>query len=216
MVIKLADYWRKIVEFDGYHVTPTKNVKLILDSYNQRKPIEAGINLLTKQAARGQVKRPGSLGYGIYTFVKGLDNPESLVKAFAKRTMKNIEVKQVIFDIAISEDEYLNLTSTQSEDFRSFANFCTAAEKIINNHNLRFTQSGNNQHVWDGIATELFLAHLSETEGASCYGVLRDTFTPTGVSQPNVAQRMTSNGYEFLIRDWQIVRSLKHDVLKLQ
>ena len=206
------------MKFDGYHVTPTSNVKGILNSYNNFIPIDTGIKYMTKQLSLkgGKTNRkiPGSLGYGLYTFTEGLLAPEALIDGFAKRVTGNVQLKKVIFHINVEESNILDLTSSSSIQYQSFANYCEATAKAINKINFQFTSKGKNQLVWEGVATELFIGEM-EKRGKIYYGVRRDTYTPLFRNSVDASIRKTSNGIEFLIRDWSIVSTIEHDVLKL-
>ncbi|MGC2920943.1 hypothetical protein ACPUD2_02530 [Leuconostoc mesenteroides subsp. dextranicum] len=208
------------MEFVGHHVTPETNVKSILNDFrNGQTPIKTGAGYLNQQIylatlAGNRAKRPGSLGYGIYTFVDGIIDPTVLCKNFSGRQMKNISVKEVVFYIEIKEENLIDLTNSQSTQYQIFVNFCRAINKIITQTHHKFEKNGENQFVWEGIAMELFVQHMEKHCSAVTYGVLRDTYTPCDDGDVPASERITSNGNEFLIRNWEIVRKIDHYVLK--
>lgn len=208
------------MEFVGHHVTPEINVKSILNEFrNGQTPIKTGVGYLNNQIYLAQLsktkaKRPGSLGYGIYTFVDGILDPTELCKSFSNRLMKHIRVKELFFYIEIEQENLIDLTNSQSEQYQLFVNFCRAINKKITQTNHTFDKSGENQFVWEGIAMELFIQYMEKHHSVVTYGVLRDTFTPCDVDDVPASERITSNGNEFLIRNWKIVRDIKHNVLK--
>ena len=159
-------------------------------------------------------KKPGSLGYGLYTFTEGIISPEKLINCYAKRAIGNVQIKKVTLHIDVNENNILDLTNYASKQYQNFANYCEAAEKYISRANLQFVSKGKNQFVWEGVAVELFIAEM-ESRGEMYYGVRRDTYTPLSVNSVDASLRRTSNGIEFLIRDWSIVSNIDHDVLKL-
>lgn len=209
------------MEFDGYHVTPTLNVKSILDSYENSTPIKTGMSHLQSQLGIGAIsgqskmKKPGSLGYGLYTFKEGLMAPNDLIAGFAKRITGDAQLKKVVFHIKVDEKNIIDLTNSSSTQYKDFVNYCRAVEKIISQMHHKFTLNGKNQFVWDGIAMEMFIAQMNKSFQTKVDGVCRDTYTPLSDDSVNAAERMTSNGIEFLIRDWKIVCTIKHSVLEL-
>lgn len=209
------------MEFDGYHVTPTLNVKSIIDSYHNSTPIKTGMSYLQSQLGIGvisgqsKMKKPGSLGYGLYTFKEGLIDPEDLIVGFAKRITGDVQLKKVVFHIKVDEKNIIDLTNSSSTQYKDFVNYCRAAEKIISQVHHKFILNGKNQFVWDGIAMEMFIAQMYKSFQTKVDGVCRDTYTPLSDNSVNASERITSNGIEFMVRDWKIICTIKHSVLEL-
>lgn len=205
------------MNFLGYHVTPETEVKKILDNYHSNKHITTGFSFLSQQKlakSNGKTpKVPGSLGYGVYTFVEGLTSPDDLIKGFARRQFNGTSIKLVKFSVSLDENQLLDLVDTTSHAYRSFQNYCTALEDMIDDTTLKIGDRGKNQFVWDGVATELIIDLLTKKMDKCILAVRRDTYTP--LSEKHNFKRLTSNGYEFLIRSWKIVSDIDHDVLEL-
>lgn len=143
-------------------------------------------------------KAPGSLGYGLYTFMEGLSDPRKLARSFSDKFSGNTYVLEITSQI--DEQRILNLNNQlERQSYRKFYHQSSRTAQIICN-NLGFQMNTRKQHVFDGVMLELYIHYLSRRHIA-IDGVIHDTVTDVngdGLSD-------IENGREFCIRARNII-----------
>lgn len=180
-----------------YHGTANINAYKIIKNQHFKNP-SYNVDAILWEGTRQKIKVPGSLGYGIYTFI---DNP-NLALEFARKENEEPVVLEVSLK-NINKTNLLDLTKKEHiNQFQKFASYGKKAEKaqeIFNAFKDQHKIIGTSQDVYAGIMTELFIAFLKKEKFIVRY-VKKHTETllpPNG----NGYQRLgLFNGTEFTIR----------------
>lgn len=180
-----------------YHGTANINAQKIIKTQHFNSTLFI-INSILWEGRRQKVKVPGSLGYGVYTFI---DDPKQALM-FAKKENKEPVVLQVFLK-TVDEKNILDLTEKNTikkfQKFASYAKRVEDAKKIFKAFKANKKIIGSSQDVYAGIMTELFIAFLKRND---CYIKYVKKRTET-LLPPNGSgyQRLgLFNGTEFTIR----------------
>lgn len=186
-----------------YHGTVASNAQNILKSgrfFNNLQIIES----VLYGGQRKKIKVPGSLGYGIYTFV---DDP-SMALNFIKKFNDDVQVLQIEVDVK-DTNSILDFTNVKhQEQFRKFSQNAQNVEKANRIFKAMPNKSNGKVDLFAGIMTELFIVYLRNC--GICIRFVKkqtETFLPPF---ENFYQRLgIPNSTEFTIRYPEDIISVK-------
>lgn len=186
------------MEIDSFHGTNETGKQQILSNNFKIK-----IPLITNSNTKD---KPGSLGYGFYTFMSGLYDPKQLAYEFSHKFNNYPIIIRVVSDI--SESTLLDLNDSDSKNaYRIFYN------KTLNSAKYTCKTKGFNinnrkQHVLDGVILELYVQYLKSKKHIIVNGIIHDTVTAI----KNEGFSDIENSREFCIRDNAIIKDIIIDV----
>lgn len=187
----------------AYHVTNEQGIKKIL-----AKGIQIRIPLVVNQGA----KAPGSLGYGLYTFVVDTEHSEMVALSNFVDRMYNIDSNKysiLKLQINFSSENILDLNDSQDrmsyrefyeKMYRSAKNICRARG---------FHMKSKKQHVFDGVMIELYAGYLKK-RGRKLFAVQHNTYTPSRQDSDMLSD--IENGTELCIRNDSII--IHHEIVE--
>lgn len=181
-----------------YHGTTARNAQLInKESFSISIPNLVNLNYTNRKT---KMKEPGSLGYGLYTFLDNRDLAFKFANKFTDSPAVVYEIK-----VNIDEDSLLDLTCEKDQHFfREFieeAHNCNQAKQI----HKKISSKTEKVDVFAGIATELFI-NYARTKGTIYKGVKKATETFVEPLEPPRFRLGIPNGIEFAIRDKKIIK----------
>ena len=133
---------------DLYHGTG----KNIVDKIKKPSDFRMCIPQLTYNVTADNTKKPGSLGYGLYTFQDDLQ----LAKKFADKSF-NGKGTVLKIDVNVQRDEMLDLT--KSEEINKFRHILESGKNTENAKRIfdKLKSRDLKQDVYAGVATELVI-----------------------------------------------------------
>lgn len=186
-----------------YHGTTTSNAQKILKAGKFHSDLH-GIESILYEGQRKKFKIPGSLGYGIYTFV---DNPSMALRFINKFDMDN-QVLQVNVDIE-NPVNILDFTNpNHQEQFRMFSQNLRNVQKANDIFNAIPGKSNGKIDLFAGIMTELFIVYLRKN-GIYIRFVKKQTETFLPPFKNSYQRLGIPNGTEFTIRYPEDIKSIK-------
>lgn len=185
----------------AYHVTNQHDIKKILSNgFRIQIPLVANIG----------AKNPGSLGYGLYTYIIDTEHSEKIALAnFVDRMYDNDSNQYTILKLQIDILNENILDLNDDADRMSYSEFYekmyTSATNICDARGFRL--NNRKQHVFDGVMIELYIAYLQNKRGRKLFGVRHNTYTPS--RQDSKAWSDIENGTELCVRNESVIISQK-------
>lgn len=159
--------------FSTYHVTNGRDVKKIeSDSFKIRIPL----------VVNEGVKDPGSLGYGLYTYLVDEEHSERVpLRNFIDRMYDNDPKKYylLLFEVDAPSDKILNLNDRMNR--MSYGKFYERTYRRASTlaQQRGFHLKGRKQHVFDGVMIEMFISYLRAHGKDVPLAVMHNTYTPS-------------------------------------
>ncbi|MDG4978462.1 hypothetical protein [Lactococcus lactis] len=189
-------------ELLGYHGTNEQgSIRIMEGGYKRIPSIRDEID---KCKQKEHYKIPGSLGYGLYTF---LDDPVLALEFSKKFNDDNVKVLKFEFDEL--DDEYI-FDLTQTKYIKIFKNHCKSSRKLIEKM-ITGTKLGTNdkkQHTFDGILLEMFFDNLKGIKTVKA--VKMATYTHLDEDEDSSYTSYAPNGVEFTVRDQSIIKNVEN------
>lgn len=191
-----------------YHGTTATNARKILEFGKFNSNLQS-IDSILYNGRRGRTKIPGSLGYGVYTF---LDDP-LLAKRFISKFSNDIMVIRVDVDVK-NKDSILDFTNfNHQKQFRKFSENTHNVEKASNIFKAIPNKSNSKKDLFAGIMTELFIVFLRK-KGVYIRFVKKQTETFLPPLDSSYQRLGIPNGTEFTIRYPEDIRAVTEYIFK--
>lgn len=194
--LNMTSFRRLKLKYISYHGTNKQNANKILSvNFSIKLPVMMN-NLYNPH---NHEKVPGSLGFGLYTFI---DNP-SLAKDFSIR-FNHTNWTVVEIQTEINHNELLDLDNSHNQtNYHEFKNKVRQQIELVAQHNYQRAVSSRKQSVLDGITIELYIMAIKKQQ-ISINAVKMKTYTTT--LKTNWVS-IVPNGIELCIRNINLIQT---------